>query len=57
MIPLTHRDKGRICMSNNTNQNDEKIDRRAVGTRIGRFLAYTAPALIALTTAAHANAS
>ena len=34
---------------------DEKIDRRAVAGRIGVFLAYTAPALIALTTAKDAG--
>ena len=30
---------------------EEKIDRRTVAGRIGRFLAYTAPAVIALATA------
>jgi hypothetical protein len=35
----------------------EKVDRRTLGTRVGRFLAYTAPALIALTTAQQAHAS
>jgi hypothetical protein len=37
--------------------NTEKIDRRTLGTRVGRFLKYTAPALIALTTAQQAHAS
>jgi hypothetical protein len=37
--------------------NSEKIDRRTLGTRVGRFLKYTAPALIALTTAQQAHAS
>jgi hypothetical protein len=36
---------------------EEKIDRRAVAGRIGRFLAYTAPAMIALATAKDGNAS
>jgi hypothetical protein len=36
-------------------ETDEKIDRRAVASRIGVFLAYTAPALIALTTAKDAG--
>jgi len=35
----------------------EKIDRRTLGNRVGRFLKYTAPALIALTTAQQAHAS
>ena len=35
----------------------EKIDRRTLGGRVGRFLAYTAPAVIALTTAQQAHAS
>ena len=38
-------------------ETDEKIDRRAVASRIGRFLAYTAPALLALATAKSAGAS
>jgi hypothetical protein len=38
-------------------ETDEKIDRRAVAGRIGRFLAYTAPALLALATAKSATAS
>ena len=38
-------------------ETDEKIDRRAVAGRIGRFLAYTAPALLALATAKDACAS
>jgi hypothetical protein len=37
--------------------NNEKIDRRTLGTRVGRFLKYTAPALIVLTTAQQAHAS
>jgi hypothetical protein len=36
---------------------DEKIDRRAVASRIGVFLAYTAPALLALATAKDGSAS
>jgi hypothetical protein len=38
-------------------ETEEKIDRRTVASRIGRFLAYTAPAMIALTTAKSANAT
>jgi hypothetical protein len=34
---------------------EEKIDRRAVAGRIGVFLAYTAPALVALATAKDAS--
>jgi hypothetical protein len=37
--------------------NNEKIDRRTLGTRVGRFLKYTAPALIVLATAQQAHAS
>jgi hypothetical protein len=49
---------GNLPIENATaNVSDEKIDRRTAGARVGRFLAYTAPAVIALTTAAHANAS
>jgi hypothetical protein len=33
----------------------EKIDRRTVASRIGRFLAYTAPALLVLATAKDAG--
>jgi hypothetical protein len=45
----------------NTNLQDEeevveKIDRRTMAGRVGRFLAYTAPALIALATAKDAGA-
>jgi hypothetical protein len=36
---------------------EEKIDRRTVASRIGAFLAYTAPALVALATAKDASAS
>jgi hypothetical protein len=36
---------------------DDKIDRRAVASRVGVFLAYTAPALLALTTARDAYAN
>ncbi len=35
----------------------EKIDRRTLGARVGRFVKYTAPAVIALTTAQQAHAS
>ena len=38
-------------------ETDEKIDRRAVASRIGVFLAYTAPALLALATAKDGSAS
>ena len=38
-------------------ETDEKIDRRAVASRIGVFLAYTAPALLALVTARNASSS
>jgi hypothetical protein len=31
----------------------KKIDRRTLGTRVGRFVKYTAPALIVLITAKH----
>jgi hypothetical protein len=37
-------------------ETDEKIDRRTVARRIGVFLAYTAPALVALATAKDASA-
>ena len=33
------------------NDNEEKLHRREVAGRMGKFLAYTAPALIALSTA------
>lgn len=36
---------------------EQKIDRREVTGRMGRFLAYTAPALIALATAKDACAN
>jgi hypothetical protein len=38
-------------------ETEEKIDRRTVASRIGRFVAYTAPALLALTTAKSGSAS
>ena len=38
-------------------QTDEQIDRRTVAVRAGKFLAYTAPALVALITAKDASAS
>jgi hypothetical protein len=39
------------------NETGEKIDRRTVASRIGVFLAYTAPALVALATAKSASGS
>jgi hypothetical protein len=36
-------------------ETEEKIDRRAVASRVGRFLAYTSPALLALVTAKDAS--
>jgi hypothetical protein len=35
----------------------EKIGRRTLGARVGRFLIYTAPAVIVLTTAKQAQGS
>jgi hypothetical protein len=36
-------------------ESGEKIDRRTMAGRVGRFLAYTAPAVIALATAKDAG--
>jgi len=36
---------------------EEKVGRRDLGRRMGKFLAYTAPALIALATAKEAGAN
>jgi hypothetical protein len=36
---------------------EEKIDRRTLGSRVGRFIKYTAPAVLVLTTAQQAHAS
>jgi hypothetical protein len=38
-------------------ETDGKIDRRTVARRVGVFLAYTAPALLALATAKNAAAN
>jgi hypothetical protein len=38
-------------------ETNKKIDRRTLGARVGRFLLYTAPAVIVLTTAKQAQAS
>jgi len=35
----------------NSTPEDEKLDRRDLARRLGKFVAYTAPALIALATA------
>ena len=43
--------------ANASEDDSEKIDRRTLGARVGRFVKYTAPALIALTTAQQAHAS
>jgi hypothetical protein len=41
----------------NTTPEEEKLDRRDITRRMGKFLAYTAPALIALATAKDASAN
>jgi hypothetical protein len=40
----------------NTTPEEEKLDRRDLARRMGKFVAYTAPALIALATAKDACA-
>jgi len=46
-----------LPIQNDKNVPAEKIGRRAAAGRMGKFLAYTAPALIALTTAKDACAN
>lgn len=38
-------------------QSEERVDRREVAKRLGKLLTYTAPALIALSTAKDASAT
>jgi len=49
--------KNRPLENTSENMPDEKVDRRTAAGRLGKFLAYTAPALIALTTAKDACAN
>jgi hypothetical protein len=43
--------------NDNTTPEEEKLDRREITRRMGKFLTYTAPALIALATAKDACAN
>ena len=45
------------CEEQDELHSDERVDRRSAAKKAGKFLTYTAPALIALITAKNANAT